>query len=361
MPSWGHWGAWTWRSTRPGRSHEPDGTRSTAGPGASSSDRPAGDPAALDGGDHPRGVDGHHGVVERLQLRRAAGLQQGAPEPRGRAGTADRGQRPGRPCSARSSVELALEAGAQGPLLVVGRPAGVDAGEADRLHVLERPVVAAGHRDVLVGDVEAHHPGVVGVQRHVDAELALAREGVRRHVGDHVGDHHVGRRADRQRDAAFGDLLGELQIVEQPEAVLDALAAQLPHADGDVLGRAVLAGVHRPVQALAARLGVGVGEGRGGRCRARPSRRPSRSAGRGPGRRRRRAISSAWAGPDGLSKSRIMRHRMSRSWLGVPHPGPDRPPTRSRRARRGGSRSRARRTSRGSARRRPPRPPTPRR
>ena len=134
-------------------------------------------------------------------------------------------------------------------------------GEADGFHVLQRVAVGAGDGDVLVGDVEAHHAGIVGVQGDQDAGLALAGERVLGHRRDDVGDHDVRRRADVERDLALDDLGGQRGVVEEAEAVVDALAPELVDGDGDVVGRPVLAGVDRAAQPVARRLGERGGEG----------------------------------------------------------------------------------------------------
>src|SRR5579871_6028263 len=57
---------------------------------------------------------------------------------------------------------LFREGGAQRTLLVVGSPARLDGVEAQLLHGLEVPSERPPHRLVVIGDIHAHHPRVVG-------------------------------------------------------------------------------------------------------------------------------------------------------------------------------------------------------
>src|SRR4051794_6786084 len=143
---------------------------------------------------------------------------------------------------------LAPEPGSERSLLVGGGPAGGDGVERDVLDGVGVVAEAVGDRLVVVTDGRAHHAGIVRVDRDHHSGFPLARERVVGDVFDHVGDHHVADRAHGERDPGLGDASRQRGIVEQAEAVVDALAAEVVERGGDVVGGTVLTGVERAVQ-----------------------------------------------------------------------------------------------------------------
>ena len=143
---------------------------------------------------------------------------------------------------------------------VVG-PAGADRGQREVLELVERASERVAHVDVLVGQVDVEHRRVVGVQRHEHAGVAHPHQRVRRHRVDEA-DAAVRCRADGEGDALTHDVTDEFGVVEQAEPVVDAFDPDHVESGADVAGRALLAEVHRRVEAELAGASEGFGEGR---------------------------------------------------------------------------------------------------
>ncbi len=144
-------------------------------------------------------------------------------------------------------VRLDLREAAGPALLVVVQERGEEGVPGQLAQPLRRQAEGVAHGVEVVAGVAAEVGRVVGVD---GAHQAGVQHGGQRMLGEGVdgAQPDVGQRAQGQRDPLAHQPLDQRRVLQAAQAVVDALDAEHVERLGDVLRRALLAGVRDPAQ-----------------------------------------------------------------------------------------------------------------